>query len=125
MRRNIANELTVFSRRRRKHTGARGILNTMAPTRGFFRSAYGDKIAWKPRLEKEFVRGAISMRRKVQQALTKILENAVEAVSASDHGQIVIQTRNMDLSEPTQDRNVRLAGGHLNVCVESHDMHRH
>ncbi len=56
----------------------------------------------------------------MQQALTKILENAVEAVGDGGNGQIIIQTRNMDLSEPTQDRNVRLAAGTY-VCVEVTD----
>jgi CheY-like chemotaxis protein len=57
---------------------------------------------------------------KVQQALTKILENAVEAVSDGRQGQITVQTRNVELTEPTQDRNVRLAAGTY-VCLEITD----
>jgi CheY-like chemotaxis protein len=49
----------------------------------------------------------------------KVLENAVEAVTRGD-GQIFVQTRNVDLAEPTQDRNVRLAAG-IYVCVEIGD----
>jgi CheY-like chemotaxis protein len=46
---------------------------------------------------------------KVQQALTKILENAVEAIDGT--GQISVKTRNMELTEATQDRNVHLGSG--------------
>ena len=57
---------------------------------------------------------------KVQQALTKVLENAVEAIGDGRPGQITVQTRNVELTEPTQDRNVRLAAGTY-VCVEIAD----
>jgi CheY-like chemotaxis protein len=57
---------------------------------------------------------------KVQQALTKILENAVEAFGANGTGQIAVHTRNVELTEATQDRNVRLAAGAY-VCVEISD----
>jgi len=57
---------------------------------------------------------------KVQQALTKILENSVEAVGDGRKGQITVQTRNVELTEPTQDRNVRLMAGTY-VCVEITD----
>jgi nitrogen-specific signal transduction histidine kinase len=117
----IANELTVFSRQEKEtHRAPQGNLNTMVThCVDFFQSAYGDKIVWKPQLERELFVARFD-EAKVQQALTKILENAVEAVGAGGEGQIVIQTRNMDLSEPTQDRNVRLAAGTY-VCVEVTD----
>ena len=117
----IANELTVFSRQEKEtHRAPQGNLNTMVThCVDFFQSAYGDKIAWKPQLERELFVARFD-EAKVQQALTKILENAVEAVGTGGEGQIVIQTRNMDLSEPTQDRNVRLAAGTY-VCVEVTD----
>ena len=117
----IANELTVFSRQEKEaHRAPQGNLNTMVNhCVDFFRSAYGNKIAWKPQLERELFVARFD-EAKVQQALTKVLENAVEAVSGNANGQIVIQTRNMDLSEPTQDRNVRLAAGTY-VCVEVTD----
>jgi signal transduction histidine kinase len=117
----IANELTVFSRQEKEsHRAPQGNLNTMVThCVEFFRSANGDKIAWKMQLERELFVARFD-EAKVQQALTKVLENAVEAVSAHANGQIIIQTRNMDLSEPTQDRNVRLAAGTY-VCVEVSD----
>jgi signal transduction histidine kinase/CheY-like chemotaxis protein len=117
----IANELTVFSRQEKEtHRAPQGNLNTMAThCVDFFRTASGDKIAWKMQLERELFVARFD-EAKVQQALTKVLENAVEAVGADGNGQIIMQTRNMDLSEPTQDRNVRLAAGTY-VCVEVAD----
>jgi CheY-like chemotaxis protein len=117
----IANELTVFSRQEKEtHRAPQGNLNTMVThCVDFFHSAHGDKIAWKTQLERELFVARFE-EAKVQQALTKILENAVEAVGAGGNGQITIQTRNMDLSEPTQDRNVRLAAGTY-ICVEVAD----
>jgi len=47
------------------------------------------------------------------------LENAVEAVSGGG-GQIMVQTRNLELTEPAQDRNVQLVAGTY-VCVEIAD----
>src|SRR5581483_1863643 len=46
---------------------------------------------------------------KLQQALMRILENAVQAIKSS--GRITIQTRNVELTDPAQDQNVRLAPG--------------
>ena len=117
----IANELTVFSRQEKEtHRAPQGNLNTMVThCVEFFRTANGDKITWKTQLERELFVARFD-EAKVQQALTKVLENAVEAVSAHANGQITIQTRNMELSEPSQDRNVRLAAGTY-VCVEVAD----
>lgn len=47
---------------------------------------------------------------KVQQAFIKILENSVEAVG--EVGRITITSRNLDITEPTQDRTVQLVPGH-------------
>jgi signal transduction histidine kinase/CheY-like chemotaxis protein len=117
----IANELTVFSRQEKEtHRAPQGNLNAMAThCVDFFRSAYGEKITWKTQLERELFIARFD-EAKVQQALTKVLENAVEAVIPHGNGQIMVQTRNMELSEPTQDRNVRLAAGTY-VCVEITD----
>ena len=48
----------------------------------------------------------------------KILENAVQAVGAD--GRISISSRNVELTESSQDRNVRLSPGAY-VCVETGD----
>jgi CheY-like chemotaxis protein len=114
----IANELAVFSRQERETRRLPpGNLNTVANRCvDFFRNAHGAKIIWKAQPERDLF-GARFDEAKVQQALTKILENAVEAVGLEGQGQITVTTRNVDLTEPTQDRNVKLAAGAY-VCVE-------
>jgi CheY-like chemotaxis protein len=84
----------------------------------FFRNAPGAAIAWKLQLEKGLFAARFD-EAKLQQALTKVFENAVEACT-SGRGQITVQTRNLELTEPTQDRNAQLAAGHY-VCVEIAD----
>jgi len=51
----------------------------------------------------------------MQQALMKIIENALQALR--ERGRVNVQTRNIELAEPTQDRNAHLAAGTY-VCVE-------
>ena len=116
----IANELAVFSRQEKEtRKTPPGNLNLMANRCvDFFRNTHGAKISWKVQPERDLF-GARFDEAKVQQALTKILENAVEAVGLGG-GQIAVITRNVDLTEPTQDRNVRLAAGAY-VCVEIAD----
>jgi len=117
----IANELAVFSRQeketRRTPPGNLNLLTTRCVD--FFRNAHGDKIAWKMQPQRDLF-GARFDEAKVQQALTKVLENAVEASGLGGNGQIAVQTHNLELSEPTQDRNVRLTAGAY-VCVEVAD----
>jgi len=117
----IANELAVFSRQEKETRRLPpGNLNTVTGRCvDFFRNAHGEKIAWKVQLDRDLF-GARFDEAKVQQALTKILENAVEAVGLGGGGQIAVQTRNVELTEPTQDRNVRLAAGAY-VSVEVAD----
>ena len=52
------------------------------------------------------------------QAFLKILENAVEAVGAN--GRITVHTRNIELAEMAQDRDLRLSAGTY-VCAEISD----
>lgn len=117
----IANELAVFSRQEKETRRLPpGNLNTVTGRCvDFFRNSHGEKISWKIQLDRELF-GARFDEAKVQQALTKILENAVEAVGFGGGGQIAVLTRNVDLTEPTQDRNVRLAAGAY-VSVEIAD----
>ena len=114
----IAGELQTFSRqeketRRQPPGNLSAVVNRCVD---FFRNAPGSKINWKVQAESDLF-GARFDEAKVQQALTKILENAAEAAATVSNGQISVQTRNLDLTEPTQDRNVRLAAGAY-VCVE-------
>ncbi len=118
----IANELQTFSRQEKEtHRSPAGNLNEVANRCvEFFRNAHGAKIQWNVQLEKNPF-GVRYDEAKVQQALTKILENAVEAVGDDRQGgQVTVQTRNVELTEPTQDRNVRLVAGTY-VCVEIMD----
>jgi two-component system cell cycle sensor histidine kinase/response regulator CckA len=54
----------------------------------------------------------------MQQALVKIMENSIEALGPRGH--ITLQTKNLDLTQPTQDRNAQLAAGAY-VCAEIAD----
>jgi signal transduction histidine kinase len=117
----IANELAMFSRQEKEaRKTPPGNLNLVA-TRcvDFFRNAHGAKVTWKTQPERNLF-GARFDEAKVQQALTKVLENAMEAVGLGGNGQIAVITRNVDLTEPTQDLNVRLTAGAY-VCVEIAD----
>jgi signal transduction histidine kinase len=55
---------------------------------------------------------------KIQQAFTKIIENALEAMP--NGGVVRIATRNLDVSHPTQDRTAKILPGSY-VCVEITD----
>jgi two-component system cell cycle sensor histidine kinase/response regulator CckA len=118
----IASELALFSRQEKESRRApAGNLNALV-TRciEFFRTAQGARFSWNQNLERSLFEARFE-EVKVQQALTKILENAVESFStAAMSGQISVQTRNVELTQATQDRNVRLAAGAY-VCVEITD----
>lgn len=76
-----------------------------------------DPVTWGVQLEPELFATKADETR-IQQAFVKVLENAVEAVRANGH--VAVQTRNLELTAPTQDRNVRLPAGAY-VCVEVSD----
>jgi two-component system cell cycle sensor histidine kinase/response regulator CckA len=117
----VAHELQTFSRQEKETRRAPpGNLNLMVNRCvEFFRNAHGGATAWKPQLEKGLFAARFD-EAKVQQALTKILENAFDAVAGGASGQVIVQTRNVELSEPSQDRNVRLMPG-VYVCMEVSD----
>jgi CheY-like chemotaxis protein len=106
----IANELQTFSRQEKESRRTPlGNVNTVAGRCvDFFRNASGPAITWKLQLEKGLF-GARFDEAKFQQALTKVLENAVEAIAGS--GEITVQTGNLELTEPMQDQNAHLAAG--------------
>jgi signal transduction histidine kinase len=115
----IANELAMFSQQE-KQTRRTPPGNLNAVTQRcveFFRNANAGQITWNIQLERELFVARFD-EAKVQQALTKILENAVEAIDGT--GQISVQTRNMELTGATQDRNVHLGPGAY-VCIEIGD----
>ncbi len=116
----VANELTLFSRQEKEpQRAAEGNLNMVINgCVDFFRNEKNAKIVWKTQLERELFSARFD-EAKVQQALTRLLENAVEAIEDRE-GQILVQTRNVELAEQTQDRNVWLAAGPY-VCIEIGD----
>ena len=117
----IASELALFSRQEKEARRApAGNLNALVGRCvEVIKSANGAKCNWSQSLERSLFEARFE-EAKVQQAITKILENAVESFSVANGGQVAVQTRNVELTQPTQDRNVRLAAGAY-VCVEISD----
>jgi signal transduction histidine kinase len=116
----IANDLAIFSQQGKGIRQAPpGNLNAVVNhCVEFFRGAGGGQIVLKTQLEQDLFAVRFD-EAKVQQALMKILENAVESASGGN-GQVLVQSRNVVLPEPTQDRNVRLMANAY-VCVEIAD----
>ncbi len=120
----IASELAQFSRQDKETRRApAGNLNALASRcLDAFRNTNGPRLAWRLTQERALFEARYD-EAKVQQALTKIFENAVEAFGPGNTGsaaQIFVETRNVELTQATQDLNVRLAVG-TNVCVEISD----
>lgn len=117
----IAEELATFSRQEKGASRApAGNLNAVvARCVEFLQNAHGPRFTWKLAPERALFAARFD-EAKVQQALTKVFENAVESFGPSGSGQIAVQIRNVELTEATQDRNVRLAAGTY-VCVEITD----
>jgi two-component system cell cycle sensor histidine kinase/response regulator CckA len=116
----IANDLGTFSRQEKETTTqAPGNLNPVLQrcVEFFKQNPTPEPITWKMQLEKSLFAAAFD-ELKMQQAFLRILENAVQSLNGS--GRITIQTRNIELSEATQDRNVHLAPGAY-VCAEISD----
>jgi CheY-like chemotaxis protein len=107
----IANDLGTFSRQEKEtKTQAAGNLNPLLQRCvEFFKQNPGaEPIAWKMQLERRLF-AAVFDELKMQQAFLRILENSVQALQGD--GRVTMQTRNLELSEATQDRNARLAPG--------------
>lgn len=116
----IANDLGTFSRQEKDaKTQAAGNLNPLLQRCvEFFKQNPGpEPIAWKMQLERRLF-AAVFDELKMQQAFLRILENSVQALQG--RGRITVQTRNVELSQATQDRNVRLAPGAY-ICAEISD----
>lgn len=115
----ISNELGAFSQQEKPSQRiSPGNLNAVASRCvEFFKSKHANKVEWTLTQEKELFAARFD-EAKMQQALTKILENAAEAVNGS--GQVRVVTRNVELTAPAQDRNVKLTAGSY-VCVEITD----
>jgi nitrogen-specific signal transduction histidine kinase/CheY-like chemotaxis protein len=116
----IAGDLGAFSRQEKESRAqASGNLNQLAQRCVSFSQGGPEPktVAWTLQFERKLFTAKFD-ETKMQQAILKILENAVESMSAD--GRITVQTRNLELKEPTQDRNVYLAAGAY-VCLEISD----
>ncbi|HEX9047761.1 MAG TPA: response regulator, partial [Verrucomicrobiae bacterium] len=117
----IASELALFSRQEKESRRApAGNLNAVVSRcLEMFRNSAGPGISWRLTQERSLFEARYD-EAKVQQALAKIFENAVESFPPGASGEVSVQTRNVELTQPTQDRNVRLAAGAY-VCIEVAD----
>ena len=116
----IANDLGTFSRQEKEARGqAAGNLNLLLQrsVEFFQQNAGPDPVAWTLQLERKLFAAKFD-EAKMQQAFMKILENSIQALR--ERGRVTVQTRNIELAQPTQDRNVQLAVGAY-VCVEISD----
>jgi two-component system cell cycle sensor histidine kinase/response regulator CckA len=115
----IASDLAGFSRQEKEaRVQIAGNLNALLQrTVEVFRTPERSKIAWSLQFERKLF-SAVFDEAKMQQAFVKILENAVEALGSD--GRISVLTRNLELSEGTQDRTAKLSAGAY-VCIEISD----
>jgi two-component system, cell cycle sensor histidine kinase and response regulator CckA len=115
----IANDLAAFSSQEKEdQTQRAGNLNVVVQrVVDLFRTPELARIQFPLQLERQLFSVKFD-ESKVQQALVKILENAVQAIPGD--GQVSLQTRNLELTEPTQDRTARLVPGNY-VVIEISD----
>jgi nitrogen-specific signal transduction histidine kinase/CheY-like chemotaxis protein len=116
----ISNDLGMFSRQEKEaRAQASGNLNSLLQRSVEYcqQNAAKTELTWGLQLERRLYSAKFD-EAKMQQALLKIFENALQALGAN--GRITVQTRNLDLTAPTQDRNVQLAPGAY-VCAEISD----
>jgi signal transduction histidine kinase/CheY-like chemotaxis protein len=116
----IANDLGTFSRQEKEaRAQTAGNLNVILQraVEFFQQNAGSEPVAWTLQFDRRLFAAKFD-EAKMQQAFMKIIENSLQAIC--DHGRVTVQTRNIELAEPTQDRNVQLAPGAY-VCVEIGD----
>ena len=115
----IANHLASFSSDEKdSRSRAAGNLNNLVRrTVELFQTPPHARLTWSLQLENRQFSVKYDEAR-IQQVIVKIIENAVEAVKAE--GRIVVQTRNLELTETTQDRTAQLKPGAY-VCLEITD----
>jgi two-component system cell cycle sensor histidine kinase/response regulator CckA len=116
----IANDLANFSRQEKEtRVQQAGNVNVLLQRNvEWFQSTALDKeVEWAFQLERRLYAAKFD-EAKMQQAFLKVIENAVEALGP--RGRIILQTKNLELTQPTQDRNAQLAAGAY-VCAEITD----
>ena len=115
----IAQDLAEFSCQEKAARGqvARNLNEVLQRGVETLQNSNKEPATWRLQLERRLFAAKFD-EAKIQQAFIKILENAVEALRGG--GRIGVQTRNVELAEATQDRNVKLAAGTY-VCAEVSD----
>lgn len=115
----IASDLASFSRQEKEaRVQIAGNLNALLQRAvDAFRKPDRAQVSWSLQFERKLF-SAVFDEAKMQQAFVKLLENAIEALGPE--GRITVQTRNLELSEATQDRTAKLSAGAY-VCVEISD----
>jgi two-component system cell cycle sensor histidine kinase/response regulator CckA len=117
----IANDLGTFSRTEKEtKVQPSGNLNQIIQRNvDMFKSAkLGKEVAWSLQLERRLYSAKFD-EAKMQQALVKVMENAIEALPEKN-GRVILQTKNLELTQATQDRNAQLAAGTY-ICAEITD----
>ena len=117
---DIASDLAAFSRQEKKEPREQSVgnLNSLAQRSvEVLQSSHLEKIECTVQSGRSLFAAKFD-EPKMLQAFLKILENAAEAVGAN--GRITVQTRNVELAEAAQDRDLRLAPGNY-VCAEISD----
>ncbi|HXJ57611.1 MAG TPA: ATP-binding protein [Verrucomicrobiae bacterium] len=115
----IAQQLAAFSRAEKESPAhANGNLNSVIRrlTEGFQKTR-PSTLRWQLQLE-EHLYSVKFDESKVQQALAKIIENSLDATEPT--GRISVATRNLDITEATQDRTAQLVPGTY-VCITVSD----
>jgi two-component system cell cycle sensor histidine kinase/response regulator CckA len=116
----IANDLAAFSRQEKEvKAQATGNLNQLLQRNvdAFRGTKLNKEIGWTMQPERKLYMAKFE-EAKLQQALAEIIQNAIESLGPI--GQIIITTKNIELTQPTQDRNAQLAAGSY-VCAEIAD----
>lgn len=106
----IASDLAAFSRQEKDAQAQQsGNLNDLIRrTVEAVKGGQNENIQWSLQLEKRLYTAKFE-EAKMQQALLKILENSIQAISQT--GTITIRTRNIDATENFKDNQIRLAPG--------------
>ncbi len=115
----VANDLAAFSRQEKDtRVQMAGNMNTLLERAvEAFQAGLQKPIQISTSLERKLFAASFD-EGKMQQAMIKLLDNAVESIQGD--GKITVKTSNLELAEPRQDAGSKLPGGNY-VCVEVTD----
>jgi two-component system cell cycle sensor histidine kinase/response regulator CckA len=115
----IAHDLASFSRQEKDLRAqlAGNINQLVRRTVELYKASQNPNINWNLQLENKLYTANFE-EAKMQQALLKVLENAVQAIG--NNGRITVSTCNKDFSEPYKDGNIQVQPGSY-VCIEFED----